>query len=59
MAESKNNHILKNSNLLPGRNKKIVVDRGICNKPTFETRTFSTSAELITEDKGVQYQNDN
>jgi hypothetical protein len=37
----------------------MVVERGLTNKPSFETRQFSTSAELITEDKGVQYQNDN
>jgi len=58
MGEAKNNHILKNTNLKPGQNKRIVVERGISNKAQFETRTFSTSQELLTEDKAVQYVND-
>lgn len=58
MGEAKNNHILKNANLKPGLNKRVVVERGIINKAQLETRTFSTNADLLTQEKAVQYVND-
>jgi len=58
MGEAKNNHILKNTNLKPGLNKRVVVERGITNKAQLETRTFYTNADLLTQDKAVQYVND-
>jgi len=54
MGEAKNNHIIKNTNLKPGLNKRLVVERGIVNKATIETRSFSTCEEIETEDKAVQ-----
>jgi len=58
MGEAKNNHILKNPNLKPGLNKRVVVERSISNKAQLETRSFYTNSDLLTKNKAVQYVND-
>jgi len=53
-GESKNNHVIKNTNFRPGVNRRIVVERSVCNLAKKEIRSFSTTQFLI-EDKASQY----